>query len=76
MNPLEHFGIKNQFIRKDTSSYNLVRGTCELCNHITDVSSQYSESKGRHIKVCDECLDKHNNKLRQQKGWGTPKGLI
>jgi len=22
MNPLNHFGIKNQFIRKDTSSYN------------------------------------------------------
>lgn len=76
MGGLKFFGIQSRIIRKDTKSHNLVRGTCESCNHITGVSTQYSESKERNVKVCDDCLNKHKNKLRQQKGWGTPKGLI
>jgi len=71
MRQLRHFGIGI-----DTYSNDLVRGTCEVCKSITDVSTQYSNLKERNIKICDDCLDKHNKILSKQGGWGTPKGLI
>ena len=66
MNPLEHFGIKKQFIRGDTTSYNM---RCPECGkHLTedDAYGHDCEAKvNRHEGPVENLTEKGLQKERE-----------